>query len=204
MIDYIVKNAGEELAARGFPVEVVYGYPYPRSAGYPGHMLIQIDRDRQQGDTPPTASRAQGGGGPTKDSRGMRESGAVARLYARSEVAGATQADHDRVMDLLVDAFFVFLQEWGTKARAGTLTVTSSRYVERSEAQLTEDSGEWPAAWYEIRFRVPRDLRDHNYDREGKPTGAISRVHTTHHVRLEGRPESTPEVTISGVPAPSV
>jgi len=161
------------LRTQGYPVVMVYGDQHDGLDMHEASLVLHVDRNRQSGDTPPGEVHGQGVRR-NADTRYQRSVGAIATIYARSEVDGAMLHDHESPCDQIVDAFLTHLELWGRANRAGWIPVTSSRYMRRDEQGGLPEGGQWPGVKYEIVFSVPRAVSALDYTKNGRPTGTVT------------------------------
>jgi len=160
MIFQMSRDIAETLAARGFPFRIQYGPERAERGGYTN--IITMGRDRSGGDqVGNTESNKR-----NPQSQAVRRIGVVARVYAVSELSGARINNHENLCDQVVDALVIEILKWGVAAQVGRPAFTSSRYLTAEERNLEET---WPGVVYELRFSVPRGIRDITFAKEARP-----------------------------------
>jgi hypothetical protein len=177
MIYALARDIDARLTARKFPVRVVYGPERTTREGYA--PVIVVERDRTASDTvgPPKGTQRN----PRKYM--TRTLAVSATIYAQSSLPGAMIQDHERSCEQLVDAFLVSLYEHLAAEQAGTISVSSARYLAASERNDVET---WPGVVYVIKFFVPRAVLALDYTGEAKPTAAAPGFVNAVRVSIDG------------------
>jgi hypothetical protein len=110
----------------------------------------------------------------------IRQVGAQITIYARSNVQGAQDQDHEDLCDQLVDAVFCALREvFVLKIHMPAVPITEARYLTPSELPGVGPlgaPGPWPGVAYRMRFRVPRSVERVTYAGAGLPTGSPAAI----------------------------
>jgi hypothetical protein len=186
MIYELSRDLQDMLRARKYPVTVEYGPERTLRDGYPENVIL-IERDRESGDSVETAHGSQ------RNPRKMRtrKLGAIATIWARSNLPGARIGDHERACEGLVDALIISLEEWGTEARAGDIPITSARYATAADHNDVET---WPGVVYLLRFQVPRGMLRRDYTGEARPESPFTGVSNQTRARLTGAEDEDPEI----------
>lgn len=187
MMHGIALEVAAELRARGVPFSVVYG-PERMGTTVTSATRIVIERDRATGD----------GIGPARSvhtnpkMRGVRAIGCVARIFGKSNVAGAGGHGHEAVADQLVDALIVALDV--VVRRNQTLWAPVSGKFLTAEDLSARGLTTWPGVVYELRFTVDRGVFDRDFAGEAAPEASVG----PGGVAIQ----STTKVTVNGIGTP--
>lgn len=165
------------LAARKFPFNVIYA---PESTERKGYInAITIERDRSGGDK--VVGNQANKQNPKAEA--IRLLGVVARVYAVSQLDGSMINNHENLCDQVVDALVIEVLKWGTAAKVGRPTFTSSRYL-TAEERNTEET--WPGVVYELRFAMPRGIRDITFEKEARSESGSNITGASNVTQVEG------------------
>lgn len=187
MMHSITLEVAAQLRARGVPHAVVYG-PERTGTTVTGPVRIVIERDRAAGD----------GIGPARSvhtnpkMRAVRAIGCVARVFAKSNVAGAGGHDHEAVADQLIDALVVAL-DVVVRSNQTLWSPVSGKFL-TAEDLAARGLTTWPGVVYELRFTVDRGVFDLDFAGEAAPEADVG----PGGVGIK----STTKVTVNGVGTP--
>lgn len=182
MIYTMHRDIAAILAARKFPVRVIYGPERTVRESYDPTIVIERDRNGSDRVTAPVGQQTN----PRKYA--MRSLAVSATIYTVSTLPGAMIQDHERECEKLIDAFIVALYEWQASARAGAVAIGEARYLSAADRNDVET---WPGVAYRLRFTVPRAVQALTYQGEARPTGQAAGVSNSTLVSAPGfNPES--------------
>ena len=180
MIYRLATHVGDALAARQYPVRVVYG-PERVSHSLTASAIV-IERDRDSGDT---FENVRGAFRNAKHPA-IRMVGARATVYWRAAVAGARVQDHEDECDAVVDALYCAVDSYmQASARINLTPVSEARYL-RAEEIAAEGLETWAGVVYRLRWRMPRGVASTTYLGLGLPTAAPAATTSGVHVRRNG------------------
>jgi hypothetical protein len=183
------KDIAERLAVRKFPYPVQYGKRNAQTERYWGY--IQFDRDPGASDD---VGPVQGQGRVPAKKMLVRQLCGRVRVYARSNLDGAHEGDHERECEIVVDGVLTELDRWFVESRAAAhLNVVESRYLTAKEL---DDIEVWPGVVYQVRFKLPRGVTLRDYDGEGAQLGTI--VHSGNRVEVRNNEDAPPEIILIG------
>jgi hypothetical protein len=160
----MARDIDARLAARKFPVRVIYGPERTVREGY--DPIIVIERDRGAADSVEAPKGSQTN--PRKYAQ--RVLAVSATIYMCSRLPGAMIQDHERECEKLIDAFIVALLEWQTSERAGSILINAGRYLTAADRADVET---WPGVVYSISFAVPRAVFALTYQGEARPEAEV-------------------------------
>lgn len=179
------RAVGTHLATKNFPFPVKYGPErLKREAVSTTSIVFERDRGNSESFEAPRGQQQN----PRK--MATRQHGAMATIYARSNVPGAMVQDHEALCDQIVDAVFVGLYRWAKAQQLTTITLTEARYLSAADRNDIET---WDGAVYVIRFKVPAGVFDRDYAGDGRPETEVLGFRNTTHARLTGASEADPE-----------
>lgn len=182
MIKGIAIRVQDELKAKGVPFGLVYG-PERQASTPSSPSRIVIERDRKAGD----------GFGPARSvhtnprMRAVRAIGCVARIFAKSNKAGADVGDHEGVCDAVVDKVTIALDKV-IRSDQTLWTIVSGKLLNQEEL-AARDLTTWPGVVYELAFTIDRGVFDTDYAGEAASEAEIGdgvTVHSTTKVKVNG------------------
>lgn len=183
MMHEITLAVAEQLRARGVPFAVVFG-PERQKTTLTSPVRIVIERDRQVGD----------GIGPARSvhtnprMRAVRAIGCVARIFAKSNVAGAGEWDHAELADKLVDKLVVAL-DVVVRSNQTLWAPVRGKFL-TAEELAARDLTTWPGVVYELQFTVDRGVFDSDFAGEAAPKASVGpggvAVQSTTKVKVNG------------------
>ena len=176
------------LNARGFPIPVTYGRERVER-GSPS-LRIVVERDRENSDAilPVQGMRRN----PPKVA--VRMLASKATIWAKSELRGATQGEHEDLCEQIVDAVIAAVDDWIGSNHNVKPTFTEARYESPEAAGAPE--GTWPGVVYVLRWAIPHEVTTRDYVGAGLPEGTVAATTTTQ-IRITrnaslGPPETIP------------
>lgn len=184
MIYELALDIGDRLAAKKFPVRVLYAPEGFQRQGF--DPCITFERDRSGGDEiePPRGFQKN----PRK--LATRQLGVIVRVYAKSSKEGAHEGDHERDCEQLVDALVSTLYEW-TRAKRAAITYRRTGYIAAKDMGNPE---RWPGVVYELSFTIARAVFSEDYTGAAQPTGTPTGIQNQTQVRYTGQPDSDPVI----------
>lgn len=196
MLFEIARELGDELAAHGCPLRVVYGPERAEPTTF-GDERIVVERVLG-GDTfgPPIANHRN-----PRVTR-TRLIGAKITIYVRSPLAGAAIQDHHRRADLVVDALLSALDVVVRVNRKSGYELNSGGFAVPADL---EDSSTWGGAMYVIDdLKIQRAAESRAWPTLDEPEGAIAEtvplpgITSRTVVRMAGADPSAPGETSCG------
>lgn len=188
MMHSITLEVGAELRARGVPFAVVYG-PERMGTTVTSAPRIVIERDRKAGD----------GVGPARSvhtnphMRAVRAIGCVARIFGKSNAAGAGVQDHEAIADQLVDKVLVALDKV-VRSNQTLWRPVSGKFL-TAEDLAARGLTTWPGVVYELQFTVDRGVFDTDFAGEAAPETSLGGVDGV-------TVKSKTKVTVNGIGTP--
>jgi hypothetical protein len=154
----MAQDLASNLQTRKYPVAVYYG---PERVSYVGADDLRITLSRAGGDViaPPKGEQANG------RKRYTRHLGVLARIQARSPVAGARVNEHEHECDALVDALITALYEWAS-AWQSIVVIGNGAYVLPEEFNGAEIGS---SVVYDLPFHVARGVITKDYEGAVRP-----------------------------------
>lgn len=182
MLYGIAHRVEAALKARGIPFPVVYGPERTDTTTLGTRTRIVIERDREGGDSVGPARSVH----TNPNMRAVRAVGAVARVFAKSERAGAGVQDHEGVADKLVDRLHVALDSI-IRSDQTLWAVSSAKLLNANELEQ-RGLKTWPGVVYEIKFSVDRGVFDTDWTGEAAPEAELGAdsISSTTTVKLNG------------------
>lgn len=180
MIYELAQRITDALAAKHFPISVVYG-PEQAPAGVTDQRIV-IERDRDGGDTfsPSTGAHHN----PRR--LAVRSVGVRATLWIKSSLDGARVQDHEAACDAYVDALYCAVDRCMTaNAGARLFAPSEARFLRASETAMVYGET-WPGVAYLMRWRAPRGVFDVTFSGAGLPTARASATTTEVRVSRDG------------------
>lgn len=156
------------LVYRKFPVDLIYGPERLARPGYFGGVII-LERDRDADDQWLPAK----GANQNPDSRGVRGLAVKVTIFSRSALPSAAVFEHEYECEQYVDAWLSAWSEWVVAAKAGVLTITSSRYLSTKDR---DDVEAWGGVVYQIKGVVQRGVYSREFTGAARPTGQAGGV----------------------------
>lgn len=177
MIHRFAAALPEQLKLRKWNLPVVYGPEAFKRV--PQSTCLVLLRDGDVDAVEPSRGAAPNGYDPTTPSgRAVASRQITGRVlvFAQSTAPNATRADHEELVDDLVDAVICAGYRWGGADRT-RIAWGSGRVVDKSQYPGVFDR--FPGIIYEQSLSVSRGVVDRNALGEGYPTVTLDSVETT-------------------------
>lgn len=176
MIHRFSAALSEQLKLRKWNVPVFHG---PEAfARAPQSTCLVTVRDGDVDVVGPSRGAAPNGydpGTPSGRALASREIAGRVIVYAQSTAPNATRADHEELVDDLVDAIICAGYRWGVADRT-RVSWGSGRVIDKAQYPGVFDR--WPGIIYEQPLSVQRGVVDRDALGAGYPTVVIDRVET--------------------------
>src|SRR5688572_21539185 len=166
----------EHLQGRKYPFRVVYA---PERTERSRGSVILLARDNTTSEKVGTAQGVQ------KNGRKMRTRRipVVVKIYAQASVRGARLADHEELIDYLVDALVTGIEIWATSERGGVVEYGEMSFMTPDELAADGKPEGWAGAAYIMRFTIGRGVVERDYLKQVQPTAVLTGVGSSVEVR---------------------
>ena len=192
-VSSLTRGVAADLAARRFPFPVIFG-PERMTRAAPTDTCIVIERDRDGGDGFDSVMGVQvnrGTNTPAGRRQATRFMGVQAMIWAKSNLTGADEGDHEDLCDQLVDALYSAVDTW-QQANVRVMNFKpTGRYLKAHEiAELVAET--WPGVVYLMRWRLPHGVYSTDFKGLALPDGTVSGI--TGEVRVRRNASDPPEI----------
>lgn len=166
MLHGIALRVDAALKKRGVPFPVVYG-PERQDSTVASSSRIVIERDRKNRDVVGPARAVH----TNPNMRSVRTVACVARVFAKSNRAGAGHQDHEGVCDVLVDLLDCALDEVIRSDQ--TLWQATGGKLLGADELAAQGLKTWPGVVYEYWFTIDRGACDRTFAGEAAPEASV-------------------------------
>jgi hypothetical protein len=177
----------EDLAARHYPVEVIYGRErLGKRTDYCG-LPVLFRRDTETSD----ALGAPLGAASNPPKVYTLQASHEILIYGHDTTPGTREEDHEALAEWIRDAVLVSVREWCVSQHRGEPIWTEGRFLSSDEMAKEEIAA---GAVYRLKLQIRRSVRKVTWEGSGAPEAVLQKMRNRTEVRYAGASTDPPTV----------